>query len=331
MEKQDTDSGFRIDWQVGDAPIARGDLCCAIGNFDGVHKGHQHIIKRAVHAAREGGMHSAVVTFSPHPRSYFRKEDAAFLLMDEAEKMAQIRALGVDYLIVVHFNEQLQHMTAQQFVSSVLVDALQISKLFAGADFAFGKGRQGSMEALAEMHGDAGLEAHPVPLLNDSQNMAISSSRIRAALQAGQLELAQHMLGRSHILSGEVVQGDQRGRQLDFPTANLSMQNLLHPAFGVYAVTAWLDDDGHRKGRALQGVCNIGRRPTVNDRGVLAEIHLFDFDEDIYGCRLSVMLVEFIRPEQKFASLDELKSQIAADCERAKQIHHKIDASEKAS
>lgn len=331
MDMEKTDTNFKVDWQVGDTPLKGEPLCCAIGNFDGVHKGHQHIISHAVQTARDLNMKSAVVSFSPHPRSYFRKEDAAFLLMDETQKKAQIRALGVDYMIVIHFNAALQQMSAQEFVQSVLVDALHISKLFAGSDFAFGKGREGSMAALAEQRDNIALEAVPVTLLNDSQNMAISSSRIRAALQAGQLDLAAQMLGRAHILSGEVIMGDQRGRQLDFPTANFSMENLLHPAFGVYAVRAWLDDDKDSHAQPIYGVCNIGRRPTVNDRGVLAETHLFDFDRDIYGHRLSIELLDFIRPEQKFSSLEALRHQIAADCKVARTVQDQIDASHKAS
>ena len=331
MENMQAEHPFKIDWQVGDPAPGLGQLVCAIGNFDGVHTGHQHIISHAVHTAQQRGLKSAVVTFSPHPRAYFRKSDAPFLLMDESDKMAQMRALGVDYVIMVQFNESLQQLNASAFVSEVLKDAFNISVLCAGADFAFGKGREGRMSVLAEDQHSYGLEAHPVALLNDSQNMAISSSRIRAALQAGQIELATQMLGRPHRISGIIQSGDKRGRQLAFPTANLALENLLHPAFGVYAVRAWIGDADNAAAQPVMGVCNIGRRPTVNDRGVLAETHLFDFDDDIYGQRLCIELLGFIRPEQKFASLDELRAQIASDCESAKHIQDRMNANAEAS
>ena len=166
---------------------------------------------------------------------------------------------------------------------------------------------------------DVGLAVHPIAILTDKAQMAVSSSRIRAALQAGQIGLAADMLGRQPTVSGPIIMGDQRGRLLDFPTANLELGGCLEPAFGVYAVTAELEwADGQRQ--LLTGVTNIGRRPTVNDRGVLAETHLFNFDKEIYGCQMTVYLQAFLRPEQKFDGLASLREQITKDVQHARQI-----------
>ena len=318
-----------IDWKWGDAPLSCGALACAIGNFDGVHKGHQMIISEAVKTAKAEAIGACVVTFLPHPRQYFRRDDAPFLLMDESDKTSRIASLGVDYIIRVAFNPALQQMTAQQFVEDVLVAHLGIRFLFAGSDFAFGNAREGNIASLQSEQLKTKISATAVTLVTDDNMMVVSSSRIRAALQAGQVGLAAEMLGAPHQISGIAAQGDQRGRLLDFPTANLEMKHYLHPAFGVYAITAWLPDNPEMG--VMRGVCNIGQRPTVNNRGVLAEAHLFDFQGDIYGQRLSIALIDYIRAEQKFPSLEALKHQIESDCHTAKQIFEKIDANSFAS
>ena len=212
----------------------------------------------------------------------------------------------------------LQELLPEVFVEDVLIKAFSIRHLFAGSDFAFGKSRAGSMDSLTEMGKRLGWL---FTLLNCVQIQDRWLSRLAdpAALQAGQIDLAADMLGRQPSISGPIVMGDQRGRFLDFPTANIELGKCLEPAFGVYAVTAELEKvDGRRQ--SLMGVTNIGRRPTVNDRGVLAETHLFDFDEEIYGCQLTVHLHAFLRPEQKFDGLDALRDQIAKDAEQARQI-----------
>ena len=308
-----------IDWAFGNSPINQGNMVCAVGNFDGVHKGHQAVIAAAKSCANKSGLPLAVVTFSPHPRQYFRPSDAPFLLQTKSSKNTCLAALGVQYVIHVHFNKTLQELSPEVFVEDVLIKAFSVRYLFAGSDFAFGKSRAGSMNSLAEMGKRFGLDVHPVDLFADTGQMPISSSRIRAALQAGQINLAAEMLGRQPSISGPVVMGDQRGRLLNFPTANLKLGECLEPAFGVYAVKTEIDKaDGWRQ--LIEGVTNIGRRPTVNDRGVLAETHLFDFDEEIYGCQLTVHLHAFLRPEQKFDGLDALRDQIAKDAEQARQI-----------
>jgi riboflavin kinase/FMN adenylyltransferase len=308
-----------IDWSFGNSPLAQGELICAIGNFDGVHKGHQAVIAAAKICADQFRLPLAVVTFSPHPRQYFRPSDAPFLLQTKTSKNACLAALGVEIIIHIHFNKILQKLSPEAFVEDVLIKAFSVKHLFAGSDFEFGKSRAGSMDSLAKMGKDLGLAVHPIDIFTDKGQMAVSSSRIRAALQAGQIDLATDMLGRRPSVSGLVVMGDQRGRLLDFPTANLELGSCLEPAFGVYAVIAELERlDG--KHEFLTGVTNIGRRPTVNNRGVLAETYLFDFNEEIYGCHMTVHLQAFLRPEQKFDGLDDLRDQIAKDAEQARQI-----------
>lgn len=316
-----------IRWQVGDLPLVIGPFVCAIGNFDGVHLGHQHVLRSMADDAERRGMTSGVITFSPHPRQHFRPDEPAFLLMAEDEKIQALFSLGITTVITVGFTEALQQMSAADFVSDVLVTSLNVSHLFAGSDFCFGKNRQGDMAFLAEAGQKLGMTTQPIDLLKapDSEGLApdvpVSSSQIRAALREGRPQDAEKMLGRPHMICGIVAHGDRRGRTLSFPTANLVMEDVLHPAFGVYAVTARLQD-----GRCIPAVANIGRRPTVNDRGVLCEVHLFEFDEEIYDQKLCVMLHHFLRGERKFSSLDELTVQISQDVADAKALMVQIDA-----
>lgn len=314
-----------FDWSLGNPlPIELSErqdkgqkFVAAIGNFDGVHLGHQRVISKARQAADMAGLPLAIITFSPHPRAYFRPDDAPFLLMDKQAKTEALQAAGADMVIYVAFTKALQSCSAEAFARDVLAQ-LGVCHLFAGADFAFGRGRSGDMQTLTELGTAYDMSVTPVSLLSDDHAATISSSRIRAALQSSQIALAASMLGHDPVISGQVLKGDQRGRLLDFPTANLPLTDVLAPAFGVYAVEAQIGTpaDGVR----LQGVANIGVRPTVNDRGILCETHIFDFDQDIYGERLTVYLKGFIRNEAKFNGLEELKAQIAKDVETARSL-----------
>ena len=309
------------DWAFGET-VPEGlqnsnGVVAAIGNFDGVHQGHQHLIAQARSAAIAAGLPLAILTFSPHPRAYFRPDDPPFLLMDRQTKYETLQSEGADMVVHIAFNSDLQSCSAEGFVKDVLVK-FGVRHLFAGADFAFGRGRSGDMSMLEQLGATCDIHVTSVPLLHDVHAATLSSSRIRAALQSGQIEHAAEMLGHSPIIAGPVLLGDQRGRLLDFPTANLALNDVLTPAFGVYAVDALISSTGAP--RKLQGVANIGVRPTVNDRGILCEVHLFDFDEDIYGERLSVYLKHFIRAEQKFNGLEELKAQITKDAEAARSL-----------
>jgi riboflavin kinase/FMN adenylyltransferase len=201
-----------------------------------------------------------------------------------------------------------------------VLPAIGVKQLFAGADFAFGRGRGGQIDTINDYGVAVGIKAYSVPLLQDDNSVVISSSRIRAALQAGDPSAAAAMLGRDWAVTGTVITGDQRGRTIGFPTANIALENLQHPAFGVYAVEIDLDDGQAAPRRLAGGVANIGIRPTFEERGVFCEAHLFDGNYELYGQRLLVRLKAFIRPEQRFAGIDELLAQIAADAEQARLI-----------
>ena len=217
----------------------------------------------------------------------------------------------------ITFDEALRTASPEEFAHEVL-KPLHIVHLFAGADFAFGKARAGTIETLSELGKGFDMQASGVTLAVDSHQMALSSTRIRAALQAGQVDMAADMLGRPYKISGLVAKGDQRGRTIGFPTANLPMTDQLHPAFGVYAVSVMIAAGAGAY--SVDGVANIGIRPTVNDRGVLAEVHLFDFQDDIYGQRIEIALKGYVRAEMKFENLDALKAQIGKDSKRARDI-----------
>jgi len=308
-----------VTWSVGDAPLDSGTCVAAIGNFDGVHRGHAAVIGAAIDAARAGGIAAAAVTFDPHPREFFRHEDAPFHLADRAEKDRLLAALGLDRIIHVTFDDNLRCTDASTFVTEVL-PALGVGDLFAGADFAFGRGRGGDIDTINAIGAKIGISASAVPLMSDVNSAVISSSRIRAALQAGEPEQAANMLGHDWAVTGTVQPGDQRGRTIGFPTANIPLGNLLHPAFGVYAVQMFEADPVAGYRLLGNGVANIGIRPTVENRGVLCEAHLFDQQPELYGKRLAVCLKSFIRAERKFTGIDELTTQIAKDARAARKI-----------
>ena len=306
-------------WQIGDAPLDGPPLAAAIGNFDGVHRGHQKLVMAACEAAKRDGLMPAIITFNPHPRDFFRQEGAPFRLVDNAEKDRLLSGLHVERIIHVSFDDALRRTDAGDFISSVL-PAIGVKQLFAGADFAFGRGRGGQIDTINDYGASVGIKAYSVPLVQDDNSVVISSSRIRAALEAGDPSAAAAMLGRDWAVTGTVITGDQRGRTIGFPTANIALENLQHPAFGVYAVEIDLDDGQTAPRRLAGGVANIGIRPTFEERGVLCEAHLFDGNYELYGQRLLVRLKAFLRPEQRFAGIDELLAQIAADAEQARLI-----------
>lgn len=297
---------------------ARGSVV-AIGNFDGIHKGHQVVINEAGSIARATGKPWAVMSFEPHPDALFKPDCEPFRLSTMRTKAHMIEQLGVDELLVQHFDFAFAGLTAQAFVEEVLVKGLGASHVVAGYDFQFGQKRQGDCETLLRLGRDQGFGFTAVPKVVDEQGVIYSSTRVRDCLKAGDARGAAHVLGRPFELEGRIEHGDQRGRQLGFPTANLHLGDFLRPALGVYAIRAGLDEGSET--RWVDGVCNIGKRPTF-DKGddVVLEAHLFDFDADLYGKHLRVKLIERLRAEQKFDGLDAIKTQIAIDCEKAKEI-----------
>lgn len=296
------------DWR--DVPPDSRGATVALGNFDGVHRGHASVI-RAAHAARPDAP-LAVLTFEPHPREVFRPDDPPFRLTLSAERADALAALGVDLLYELRFNHEFSLMTADDFVGKVLHEGFGARHLVSGQDFAFGHRRGGNTGFLAGRAEALGMGLTLVPPVTDAQG-PLSSTRIRRALQDGYPERATEELGRPWAIRGIVSHGDKRGRTIGFPTANIALGRHLEPARGVYAVTVRLPD-----GRVFRGAANIGRRPTVNEGPESRlEVNLFGFDEDLYGQELTVALHAYIRSEQKFPGLDALRAQIQADAAAA--------------
>jgi riboflavin kinase/FMN adenylyltransferase len=301
-----------------DVPAEARRAVVALGNFDGVHLGHQAVINEAARLARAMGAPLAVMTFEPHPRAFFRPDMPAFRLTPFRIKMRHLQALGVDYVFSLPFDAELASKTAETFVEEILVEGLDIAHIVVGYDFCFGKNRGGNAQLLAEFGRSRGFGVTSVGAAQDAAGNTYSSTLVRDRLLAGDPLAAAMALGRPWEIEGRVEHGDQRGRQLGFPTANVALGEYMEPRLGVYAVRAAVDT-----GEApiwIDGVANLGRRPTVEGTRVQLEVHLFDTQQDLYGKHLRVALLGFIRPEMKFAGLDQLKAQIAADCTTARQL-----------
>jgi riboflavin kinase/FMN adenylyltransferase len=287
----------------------------ALGNFDGVHRGHRALIAEAARLAREGRRPLAALVFEPYPREFFRPGDPPFRLTDFRTKAELLSGLGIDYLIVLGFDASMAAMLAQDFVADILVKALGVAHVVVGADFRFGKGRGGDTAVLSYMGAMEGFGVTVFPPLIENGEK-ISSSQIRAALSAGKPGEAARLLGHWWSVEGHVAPGDRRGHTIGFPTANLKLERVLQPAFGVYAVRARIAGlEGTR-----EGVANFGIRPTFAVPAPLLEVHLFDFSGALYGRAMAVDLVAYLRGERKFAGLDALKAQIALDSDEARRI-----------
>ncbi len=297
-----------------EVPAALKGGVIALGNFDGLHLGHQAVIGRALALARAQGVAAAVMTFEPHPRMFFKPDQEPFRLSPFRMKARVIEALGVDYLYVQTFDKEFSQRSPENFVAEILVKGLGISHIVVGYDYVFGHQRKGNVEvlrALADVHG---FEVTAVEKLGAHEER-FSSTSVRNLLRDGRPRDAARMLGRYWEIEGRVESGDKRGRLLGFPTANVPYRDYLHPKKGVYAVRAGVDHGGETLWR--DGVANFGSRPTFDKTDVLLEAHLFDVDEDLYGKHLRVALIDYIRPEQKFDGLDALKAQIARDSAEA--------------
>lgn len=358
-------------WITSSLQSAKAPTNVALGNFDGVHLGHQQVMAPILAgpisssartgitsqsvAVLHGGIIArgnsywpdqqpalsetelspsesplvdsigskadplaTVVTFSPHPQEYFSGNSRS-LLTPIAEKTWQLSQLGIEQLVLLPFNQALSELSPKDFVEQILIKGLGAQQISVGSDFRFGKGRSGNADGLKAIAANHNIPVTQVSLKYDEQGDRISSSRIREALQTGHPDTAAHLLGRPYTLTGKVVEGKQLGRTIGFPTANLYVpSNKYLPRTGVYSVRVYgvrtsessLIDSG------LKGVMNIGNRPTVDGQSLSVEVHLLDWSGDLYGQILTVSLEGFIRPEQKFDSLDRLKEQIAADCRR---------------
>ena len=309
---------MRVFRHYTELPAAARGAVVAIGNFDGIHRGHQAIIAEAGKIARAFAAPLAVLTFEPHPRSFFRPELPPFRLTPFRIKARLIEALGVEELIVLAFDEALSKLSAEAFVSEILVGGLAIRHAVVGDNFAFGHKRGGDAGLLERLGRRHGFGVSCLMRVRGPGGEVYSSTRIRAALQAGDPLAAALLLGRHWEIEGRVLPGDKRGRELGMPTANLSLDGYLEPARGVYAVRAGLD-----RGREIDwhdGVANLGVRPMFDGKTCLLEAHLFEFAHDIYGQYLRVALVERLRPEMTFDSIGTLVTQMQEDGRRARAL-----------
>ena len=283
-----------------------------IGNFDGVHLGHQVVLNKLSDKAKEIGLPSTVMTFEPQPLELFAKDKAPARLTRLRDKFTQLEKLDIGRLLCVNFNHGFANQTAQDFISDLLVRRLGVKFLVVGDDFCFGRERQGNfamLQAAGKEHGFDVVNTHSFCL----QQLRISSTAIREALASDNLPLASKMLGRNYSISGRVAHGRKLGRTIGFPTANIPLKRCVSPVAGVYTVHALGLNE-----RPIGGVANIGTRPTVNGIRQQLEVHLFDFDADLYGKQLEIVLLNKIRNEQKFESFDLLKQQIKLDAEAAR-------------
>ena len=289
---------------------ARGGVV-TIGNFDGVHLGHQVVIRAAGALAEAHATPLSVVTFEPHPRRFFRPDDPPFQLTPLRSKVRRFEVMGIDTLLLIHFDDEVSRASPQNFIDRVLVEGLGARHLTVGYDFVFGKGRKGNVETLRAWAEADGVGFSVVEPVSGPDGTVYSSTNIRAALKEGDPAKAAALLGRCFEIEGRVLRGDQRGRQIGFPTANLSLEDYVQPALGVYAVWAGIEEHGAT--RWYMGCANLGWRPTFDGDRLGLETYILDFTEDIYDRLVRVALVEYIRPEHKFAGLSELREQIAKD------------------
>ncbi len=303
------------DWGATSAEWKGGAI--ALGNFDGVHRGHQALIARTAEQATALGRPLVALTFEPHPRRFFVTDTGPFRLTLPPAKVRLLERYGVQAVLAQRFDAAFAAVTADDFIDDVLIAGLGARHVVCGYDFTFGARRSGNVEMLRAAGARRGFGVTVLdPVMREGE--IYSSTRIREALRAGWPSEAAELLGHAWEIEGVVEKGDQRGRTIGFPTANVALGEHLRPRFGVYAVRTLIAGDAEEKWRP--GVANLGRRPTVGKLQENFEVHLFDFAADLYGKVLRVQIVDFIRPEMKFAGLDQLKAQIGADGEAARKI-----------
>jgi riboflavin kinase / FMN adenylyltransferase len=286
----------------------------ALGNFDGVHRGHQAVARAAIEAARGQGIASHVLTFEPHPRAVLQPGIGPFRLTSARAKERLLKKLGIDSVVALPFTPEFSTLSAEDFVRKILVAQFKVKHIVAGVDYVFGHKRGGTMPLLRQWLAPYGVGVAEVAPLLDAGGLALSSSHIRDALRRGDLKTAAQSLGRDWSIAGIVEHGAKRGASIGVPTANIALGDYLRPKFGVYAVIARRVKDGSE----YKGVANIGTRPTVDGKSETLEAHLFDFDQTIYGEEWEFDLIDFIRPERAFDGIGSLQEQIVKDIQTAK-------------
>lgn len=287
---------------------------CTVGNFDGVHRAHCDLLRHVTASARETGAVSLLVTFDPHPARLLHPSQAPALLMTTRQKLELVAEQGIAATLVIPFDTDFAALSPDRFVREILVSNLKVRSIYVGPEFFFGKDRQGDVAALRELARETGPEVHVLPPLM-YQDHPISSSRIRADLREGKIESVRQMLGRPYFVDGTVIPGRKKGKEMGFPTANLSVENEMVPPDGVYATEIV------RKGRRYGAVTNIGSRPTFRGAGHAVETHILDFQETIYGESIRIGFLARLREEQRFAGGAELREQIQQDIDAARRIH----------
>lgn len=305
--------------QYQDVPATYKGAAIAIGNFDGVHLGHQAVIGEAGRIARAQGLPWAVMSFEPHPRAFFQPDQPPFRLTPKRGKVRAVADLGVDMATILPFDRDLATMEAEAFVTDVLIGGLGVRHVVCGYDFHFGKGRAGNPAMLLDAGHRLGFDFTVVNAVDDADGEAYSSTRIREHLRAGEPDQAADLLGRPFEITGMVTGGDQRGRTIGFPTANIALGDHIEPMFGVYAVRLSIDD-GESPPDWIDGVANLGIRPMYETEKPWLEVYLFDWSGDLYDKNVRVQILHFIRGEAKFEGLEELKVKIAEDCQVARRL-----------
>ena len=304
----------RLDHRQAVPDRLRGAIL-ALGNFDGFHLGHQRVVAEAVTWARAENRPAIVATFDPHPVRHFAPHVPSFRLTTLDQRQELFAAAGAQAMLVFHFDGELAGMPAEAFVGELLARHIGAAGVVTGEDFTFGKARGGNVALLAgegARHGIAARAVGPV----DESGLTVSSSRIRDALKAGECETATRLMTRPFAVRGLVQHGDKRGREIGYPTANLELGTYLRPRYGIYAVTGRVLESGE----SLKGAASLGIRPTFEPPKELLEPYFFDFDGDLYGQEIEVALLHFLRPETKFAGVEDLKAQMAEDCARAREL-----------
>ena len=291
-------------------------LCLSIGNFDGIHKGHQHIIKEVLRVADENALQSAILSFNPHPKKFFKKFNECFNIITKEKKLNFIKKFAVSIYLDFDFDSHLSSLSANDFVESILVKKLDVKIIVIGSDFRFGKDRRGDLDLLNELSKKYNFKVIIIdPIRDDNNDQKYSSSNIRDQIKTGLFEEVNSSLGYSWQMRGKVIKGSQRAGKINFPTANILPTDQILPLKGVYCVNAIIDN------KKYCGISNFGERPTVNGSKLLLETHIFNFKDDIYGKELTVEFLTFIRSEKKFDNFEKLTQQIEKDIVTAKSYH----------
>ena len=292
------------------------NLCLCIGNFDGIHLGHQHVIKKIIKNSQSDNLKSAIMTFVPHPKIYFKKTDGNFNIITNSYKKNFLKSLGVENYIEYKFNKTLSNLDAVDFIEKILVKQLSVKKIVVGKDFRFGKDRKGDTSLLKKLSSKYKYKLSIIGhVINKKTNLKYSSSIIRMNINEGSFEKVSQALGRNWFMEGKIIKGNQKARLINFPTANMKPGNHILPKKGVYCVNITFS------GNLYKGIANFGERPTVKGVNLLLETHIFGFNRDIYGKELTVEFLTFIRTEKKFKDFKSLTTQIKKDVITAKKYH----------